>query len=76
GVLVAEAALRDTELAQRTQIQLATAAVRSAKAAVIQAELNFGYTNVVAPISGIIGKIQVDRGNLVGKSEPTLLATV
>jgi len=76
GVEVAEAALRDTELAQRTQIQLATAAVRSAKASVIQAELNVGYTNVIAPISGIIGKIQVDRGNLVGKSEPTLLATV
>ena len=76
GVDVAEAVLRDTELAQRTQIQLATAAVRSAKASVIQAELNFGYTNVVAPITGIIGKIQVDRGNLVGKSEPTLLATV
>jgi membrane fusion protein (multidrug efflux system) len=76
GVEVAEAVLRDTELAQRTQIQLATAAVRSAKAAVTQAELNFGYTNVVAPIGGIIGKIQVDRGNLVGKAEPTLLATV
>ena len=76
GVEVAEAVLRDTELAQRTQIQLATAAVRSAKAAVTQAELSFGYTNVVAPISGIIGKIQVDRGNLVGKAEPTLLATV
>ena len=76
GVEVAEAALRDTQLAQRTQIELATAAVRSAKAAVTQAELNFGYTNVVAPISGIIGKIQVDRGNLVGKAEPTLLATV
>jgi RND family efflux transporter MFP subunit len=76
GVEVAEAALKDTQLAQRTQIQLAEAAVRSAKAAVIQAELNLGYTNVVAPISGIIGKIQVDRGNLVGKSEPTLLATI
>jgi membrane fusion protein (multidrug efflux system) len=76
GVDVAEAALKDTELVQRTQIQLATAAVRSAKASVTQAELNFGYTDVVAPISGIIGKIQVDRGNLVGKAEPTLLATV
>jgi membrane fusion protein (multidrug efflux system) len=43
---------------------------------VTQAELNLGYTNVVAPISGIIGKIQADRGNLVGKSEPTLLATI
>jgi RND family efflux transporter MFP subunit len=72
----AEAALKDTQLAQRTQIQLADAAVESAKAAVTQAELNLGYTTVTSPITGIIGKVQVDRGNLVGKAEPTLLATV
>src|SRR5262249_15560438 len=29
-----------------------------------------------SPVSGIIGKSQVDRGNLVGKAEPTLLVTV
>jgi membrane fusion protein (multidrug efflux system) len=72
----AVAALRDSELFQRTQIQLAEAAVQSAKAAIIQAELNLSYTSVQSPITGIIGKFQVDRGNLVGKSEPTLLATV
>jgi membrane fusion protein (multidrug efflux system) len=72
----AVAALRDSELFQRTQIQLAEAAVQSAKASIIQAELNLSYTSVQSPISGIIGKVQVDRGNLVGKSEPTLLATV
>jgi membrane fusion protein (multidrug efflux system) len=76
GVEVAEAALKDTVLAQRTQIQLAEAAVQSAKASVTQAELNLGYTRVTAPISGIIGKIMVDPGNLVGKSEPTLLTTI
>jgi len=76
GVDVAEANLRDTELAQRTQIQLAEAAVLSAKAAVTQAELNLGYTRIAAPISGIIGKIDVDPGNLVGKAEPTLLTTI
>jgi membrane fusion protein (multidrug efflux system) len=76
AVVAAEAALRDTQLVQRTQIQLAEAAVQSAKASVTQASLNLGYTNVVAPIGGIVGKIQVDRGNLVGKSEPTLLATI
>jgi membrane fusion protein (multidrug efflux system) len=64
-----------TAAVQRTQIQVAEAAVQS-RASMIQAELNFGYTTVRAPISGMIGKIQVDRGNLVGKSEPTLLATV
>jgi len=72
----AEAALKDTQLSQRTQIQLADAAIQSAKAAVTQADLNLDYTTVKAPITGIVGKAQVDRGNLVGKAEPTLLATV
>jgi membrane fusion protein (multidrug efflux system) len=76
GAEGAEAALKDTQLLQRTQIQLADAALQSAKAAVTQAELNLGYTTVKAPITGIVGKAQVDRGNLVGKAEPTLLATV
>jgi membrane fusion protein (multidrug efflux system) len=76
GVEVAQAALRDTELAQRTQIQLAEAALEAAKASVAQAQLNLGYTRITAPIAGIIGKIDVDPGNLVGKSEPTLLTTI
>jgi membrane fusion protein (multidrug efflux system) len=70
------AALKDTELAQRTQIQLAEAALEAAKAAVIQAELNLGYTTIRSPINGIIGQVMVDLGNLVGKSDPTQLATV
>ena len=76
GVEAAEAAFKDTVLAQRTAIQLAEAAVESGKASVTQAELNVSYTVVHAPISGIIGKLAVDTGNLVGKAEPTLLATV
>ena len=76
GVDAAAANLKDTELAQRTQVQLGQAAVQAARAAVVQAELNFGYTTVRSPIDGIVGKVQVDRGNLVGKNEPTLLATV
>ena len=70
------AQLKDTELTQRTQIQLSEAAVEAGKASVIQAELNLGYTTIRSPITGIIGKVLVDRGNLVGKAEPTLLATV
>jgi len=70
------AQLKDTELSQRTQIQLAEAAVESGKAAVTQAELNLGYTTIRSPITGIAGKVNVDRGNLVGKAEPTLLTTV
>jgi RND family efflux transporter MFP subunit len=76
GVEGAEAALKDTVLSQRTAIQLAEAAVESGKAAVTQADLNVKYTVVESPITGIISKLAVDTGNLVGKGEPTLLATV
>ena len=76
GVEAAEATLRDAELAQRTQVQLAEAAVNSAKASITQAQLNVDYTTVKSPVTGVVGKVQVDRGNLVGKSDPTLLATV
>src|SRR6202008_192842 len=47
-----------------------------AKASIIQGDLTAAYTTIASPIDGIIGKINVDRGNLVGKSDPTLLATV
>jgi len=70
------ASLKDTELNQRTQIQLAEAAVEAGKAAVTQAALNVSYTTIRSPITGIVGKVMVDRGNLVGKADPTLLATV
>ena len=76
GVEAQEAALKDAELAQRTQIQLSEAAVNSGKAGVTQAQLNVNYTTVTSPVTGVVGKVQVDRGNLVGKSDPTLLATV
>jgi membrane fusion protein, multidrug efflux system len=76
GVQAAEAALRDSVLAQRTAIQLSEAAVESGKASVTQADLNLKYTTIDSPISGIISKLSVDVGNLVGRGEPTLLATV
>ena len=72
----AEALLKDTVLNQRTAIQLSEAAVESAKASVTQAELNLQYTVIESPITGIVSKLNVDTGNLVGKGEPTLLATV
>src|SRR5262249_17184501 len=52
------------------------AAVEPGKAAVTQADLNLNYTVVQSPVTGIVSKVAVDVGNLVGKNEPTLLATV
>jgi RND family efflux transporter MFP subunit len=43
---------------------------------VTQADLNLKYTVIEAPITGIISKLAVDRGNLVGKGDATTLATV
>src|SRR5262249_32610191 len=76
AVQAAEAQLKDSILSQRTAIQLAEAAVESGKAAVTQADLNLRYPTIESPISGIVSKLSVDVGNLVGKNEPTLLATV
>ena len=54
----------------------AKAGVESAKAALEQANLDFGYTRVTAPISGRISRNLVDVGNLVGDGQATLLATI
>jgi membrane fusion protein (multidrug efflux system) len=76
GVAAAEAALKDTELSQRIGIQQAQAAVEAGRAAVTQAQLDLNYTTIRAPVTGIIGRLDVDEGNLVGRGEPTLLATM
>jgi len=48
----------------------------ASKAAVQTAELNLGYTEVTAPISGRIGRALVTEGGLVSASEATQLAVI
>jgi membrane fusion protein, multidrug efflux system len=57
-------------------IERASAEVSAAKARLIQSQLDLSYCDVYAPISGIIGFKNVDVGNLVGRGEATLLATI
>jgi membrane fusion protein (multidrug efflux system) len=59
-----------------TQLKSAEAQVNSARSTLDRARLNLGYTRVVATESGRIGTSQVPEGALVGKGEPTLLATI
>lgn len=66
----------NTALNQRVELKQAQAQLESARAAVKQAQLNLGYTIIKSPIKGIIGLIKVYPGNLVGRGENTLLATV
>jgi membrane fusion protein (multidrug efflux system) len=61
---------------QKSGIEQAEAAVASARAAIVQAELNVSYCTIRSPIEGLIGKRLVSPGNLVGKGEATLLDTV
>jgi membrane fusion protein (multidrug efflux system) len=59
-----------------TQLKSAEAQVASARSALDRAKLNVGYTRVLATEAGRIGMSQVPEGALVGKGEPTLLATI
>lgn len=57
-------------------VEVGKANIESAKARVESAQLDLGYCEVKAPITGLIGAKQVSIGELVGKGEPTLLATM
>ena len=57
-----------------TAVQTGEAAVAAAKAALITAELDVGYTRITAPIAGRIGKVTATNGNQVqggGPVQPT-----
>jgi membrane fusion protein (multidrug efflux system) len=71
-----EANLKNIEASVNYTIQRAAAEVSAAKARVIQAELDLSYCSIYSPLTGIIGFKQVDEGNLVGRGDATLLATV
>jgi RND family efflux transporter MFP subunit len=70
-----EAMLRENATA-RTTLENWRSQRDQAKAQLEQAKNNLGYTQVTAPFTGRIGARQVDEGNLVGASGPTVLATL
>jgi RND family efflux transporter MFP subunit len=63
-------------LHQKVGVDQATAAVSAAEASLKNAELNLSYCTITAPMDGLIGQRLVSPGNLVGRGEPTLLATL
>jgi membrane fusion protein, multidrug efflux system len=71
-----KANLTNLEAAVKYTIERAKAEVTASKARITQAELDLSYCDIYAPISGVIGFLQVDEGNLVGRGDATLLATV
>lgn len=74
--LASSDALSQQELdAARARRDSTAAAVKSAGAALSTARLNLGYTTVVSPIGGILGRAQLKDGALVS-AYTSLLATV
>lgn len=66
---------QDLENAEAS-VEVGKAAVVTAQARVDAAELDLSYCTISAPINGLIGAKQVSTGELVGRGEPTLLATI
>ncbi len=66
---------QDLENAQAFEKQ-ALAAVAAGKADLRQAEIDLSYTDVTAPVTGLIGAKQADVGSLVGGFNESLLATI
>src|SRR5690606_37870631 len=58
------------------ELQQARADVEAAKAALEMAEINVGYTQVKAPISGRIGRSAVTPGALLNANQPEPLARI
>ena len=58
------------------QVKQAQAQIAQAQAQVKTAELNLSYTEIVAPISGRIGKAQITVGNLVSTTSGTLATVI
>ncbi|HKR64930.1 MAG TPA: efflux RND transporter periplasmic adaptor subunit [Thermoanaerobaculia bacterium] len=62
--LIAQSALEQTQSAS----QVASASVKSARIALERAQQNLGYTNIYAPIDGVVVARNVDEGQTVAAS--------
>ncbi|WP_210185094.1 efflux RND transporter periplasmic adaptor subunit [Bosea sp. BIWAKO-01] len=60
----------------RAALDVAHAAVLQNQAALTQAKENLGYTDIIAPIAGRIGRTAYTQGNLVGPSSNALATIV
>src|SRR5262245_16584839 len=76
NVAAREAELQNTTTVERVRIDQTEAALSAAKANVALAELDLSYCTVRAPFDGLASRSDVSIGQLVGRAEPTLLATV
>jgi membrane fusion protein (multidrug efflux system) len=67
---------RQTLETSAAQAAAGRANVQAAEASVVSAQLDVSYTRITAPSDGIIGKTEVNEGNLVGRGQSTLLTQI
>jgi membrane fusion protein, multidrug efflux system len=65
--------LLDTQKAQLAQLQ---AMVKSDEAVIESAKVNLGYTRLTAPIDGVTGIRQIDKGNIIHPTDTNGLVDV
>ena len=74
--LVAESAAPQVDLDNaESAVEFSLASIERAKAAIAIAELNLKFSEIRAPITGVIGKQEVTVGNLVSR-EQTILTSI
>ncbi|HMR31765.1 MAG TPA: efflux RND transporter periplasmic adaptor subunit [Geminicoccaceae bacterium] len=61
---------------RKAELDTASAKVQQAEAALREAQINLGYTDILAPVAGVIGQANVTEGNLVGPSSGVLATIV
>jgi len=65
----------DLDAAQLT-LQSRKAALAQAKATLVNAQVNLGYTSITSPVDGVVGSIPFRNGSLVSSSSAEPLTTV
>ena len=76
GVTAQEATLKNAKIQEEVGILMARSRVKESNASVDLAQLNLDYCTITAPIGGLIGRTRIDTGNLVGRGEASVLATL
>lgn len=73
---VQEAVLKNARISEEVGLLMAKAQVESSQASVDLAQLDLDYCTITSPIDGLVGRTQINVGNLVGKGQTTELVTV
>jgi RND family efflux transporter MFP subunit len=68
-------AIQNAEIA-KGDVGVASAQIASGQAAVETAQINLGYTTIYAPVTGLIGFLNYDVGNVVGGPTTQVLDTI